>query len=156
MPDAFDELEARFGGPSDDGFGSAVFRRPAPPGSDLEALARDVYRDFVGELWTRFGAEAWTGAWSELAARSAAAEGSVLDLLGAIADPLGRSAADMLVNGGPDPEAAAKALADAFDREGISGLKVFRIGDGEAMSGVIVAGSDRDAGEAAFVAFLMD
>ena len=156
MPDTFNDLEVPFGGPSDDAFGSAVFRRPMPPGVDIESLARAVYRDFVGELWDRFGPDVWLGEWAELVARGAAAQGLVLDLLASISDPAGQSAADMLVNGAQDPDAAKTALVNAFDRTAVSELRAFRIGDGAAMSGLVIAGRDDETGEAAFVVFLMD
>lgn len=50
---------------------------------------------------------------------------------------------------GPPSEAA-------FDSPAVSELVVYNIGDGEAMSGLIVAGRRSATGEAAFVTFLMD
>lgn len=150
------ELEAVFGGPSDHGFGSAVFRRPMPATGDLEELARGVYRDFVGELWDRFGADAWLGPWAELAQRARASDGAILAILDALADPLVRSAGDVLVNGGTDPDAARAALTRAFDIPVVSDLRVYATGDGGAMSGLLIAARNDTAAEAVFLVFLMD
>lgn len=149
------QLEIVFGGPNDEAFGSAVFRRALSAAEDLETPARAVYRDFVGELWDRYGAAAWLGAWSLAAARAAPAAGSIVGILEALEDPQTRSAADMLVNGGADPDAARAALVAAFDREAVDELKVFSLGDGGAMSGLMIAARDRD-GAAVFLVFLMD
>lgn len=149
------DLEVVFGGPSDDGFGSAVFRRSIPAGDDLEQSAKSVYRDFAGEMWDRFGAAAWLGTWAELSARSHPSDGPVLDLLGSLEDPLALSSADVLVNGGSDPEAARRALVGVFDREQVSDLRIYRIGDGDAMSGLLIAALD-SAAAAVFLVFMMD
>ncbi len=150
------QLEAVFGGPSDDAFGSAVFRRDMPGNTMLETVAREVYRDFVGELWERYGADAWLATWSLAAARNRDTARSVIDLLESLEDPLTRSAADMLVNANPDPDAARNALVDSFDHESISELEIYSIGDGEAMSGLLIAAHIRDTSEATFLVFLMD
>lgn len=156
MSERGEHLETVFGGPSDDAFGSAVFRRALPGDAALEPLAREIYRDFVGELWDRLGADAWLAPWSLAAARAQGSAQSVVDLLDTLEDLATRSAADMLVNANPDPEAAPDALREAFDHDGISELKVFTIGDGEAMSGLLIAAQDRETSEAIVLVFLMD
>lgn len=156
MSDTADRLEDVFGAESDDAFGSAVFRRAVPPGGDLASLAREVYREFVGEVWAQFGADAWLGTWSELASRDEPDGPGVLKLLEGLDDPLTRSAADVLVTGSVDADAARQALEAAFDRPGLSALKVFRIGDGDAMSGLMIAARDGETSAATFLLFLMD
>lgn len=156
MADRTDGLEDAFGAESDDAFGSAVFRRDLPPGDDLEALAREVYRDFTGELWDRFGAAAWLGTWSRVASRDGPDRTPVLHILTALTEPEVRSAADMLTAGHPDPDAAGRALAAAFDAPGVSELKLYRIGDGGAMSGVLIAAREDARNAAVFLVFLMD
>lgn len=156
MPDKYQNLEDQFGGPSDEAFGSAVFRRSVAAGHDLESEARDVYHDFVGELWERWGAATWLGPWKQLAARDSKQGGSILSLLQAISDPGARSAADQLLEGGEHAVTASTTLMEAFDHDAISELKVFEIGDGDAMSGLIIAGYDADLMEDIFLIFLMD
>ncbi|MEZ5766730.1 MAG: hypothetical protein R3D80_03035 [Paracoccaceae bacterium] len=107
-------------------------------------------------LWDRLGADAWLAPWSLAAARAQGSAQSVVDLLDTLEDLATRSAADMLVNANPDPEAAPDALREAFDHDGISELKVFTIGDGEAMSGLLIAAQDRETSEAIVLVFLMD
>lgn len=150
------QLEAAFGGPSDDGFGSSVFRRSLGPGSELESIALDVYRYFVGVLWDRYGEDAWLAQWGEMDAQTAGGQASILDRLSSLPDPLVRSVADMLVNGGEDADSRQAALKTAFDKDQFSESRIYRIGDGEAMSGLIIAGANPKTVEAVFVAILMD
>jgi hypothetical protein len=53
-------------------------------------------------------------------------------------------------------EAARQALAAAYDDAAVTGLAVYTVGDGEAMSGLLVAGRRGETGEATFLVFLMD
>ena len=79
-----------------------------------------------------------------------------LDVLQTISDEPTRSAADLFVNGAPDPAAARAALSGAFDRPVITDLQIYSIGDGEAMSGLLVAARDTEIGKAILVSFLVD
>lgn len=158
MTDDAAGLEAVFGGPSDDAFGSAVFRREATPETDMEQAAQEVYRDFLGESWQRGGAGTWMATWRTLAERTVAdgAGRPVLDMLTGLPGPEASSSADVLLNGGSDPEAARRALAAAFDSPTVAELRIHAIGDGAALSGLLLAGRDGQRGEAVFVVFLMD
>ena len=53
-------------------------------------------------------------------------------------------------------ETARAALSAAFDDPAVSELRAFNLGDGEAMSGLLVAGRRGASGEATFLVFLMD
>ena len=64
------ELEAAFGAPSQAGFGSAVFYEAAIAAVDLEQVAQEKYRYFVGDLWERFGEAVWLSTWRLLYTRS--------------------------------------------------------------------------------------
>ena len=55
------ELEASYGAPSQAGFGNAVFYEKKAAADDLEKMAHEKYRYFVGDLWERFGEDAWMG-----------------------------------------------------------------------------------------------
>jgi hypothetical protein len=46
-------------------------------------------------------------------------------------------------------------LSRAFDSEGVKELRIFSLGDGEAMSGFLIAAEIADLGRL-FLAFLMD
>jgi hypothetical protein len=58
-------LEAAYGAPSQEGFGSAVFYEKLKAGDDLTDAALAKYKYFVGDLWERYCAEAWMGPWKE-------------------------------------------------------------------------------------------
>jgi len=50
-PDSVSRLEAAYGGPSEGGFGSAVFHETLQDTDDLTQAALSTYRTFVGKLW---------------------------------------------------------------------------------------------------------
>jgi hypothetical protein len=149
------ELQSVFGGPSSSGFGSAVFVESVAADGDLEKAALGVYRRFVGQLWERWGEAAWMGPWKQAFARTSPGRGDIVAELRSVSDPVVSSAAGMLLDAGQDPAAARSALAGAFDLVDVGDLRIFTIGDGEAMSGLLIAGR-RERGDATFLAFLMD
>lgn len=147
-------LQAVFGPPSAAGFGSAVFYLPAD-GAALETTARQVYERFCGERWGELGAEQWLGVWRLLYDRPAGQPGAVLQEIPALADPESRSAALMLWEGGPEPTAARAALQTAFDSSAVAQFRIYKIGDGEAMSGAILA-AETTQGEQVCLVILLD
>ncbi len=56
---------------------------------------------------------------------------------------------------GADDSLADAALAAAFDDPAVTELRVFNLGDGGAMSGILVA-ARRATGDATFLVFLLD
>ena len=62
----------------------------------------------------------------------------------------------MLLENVDGAEQARAALAAAYDDPAVTELRVFNLGDGGAMSGLLVAGRRTATGEAAFLVFLMD
>lgn len=150
------ELERVFGPPSTSGFGSAAFRVPLPAAEDLESVARSTYRSFVGPLWDRWGEEAWMGPWAEVYVRPEGGEPDVLAELGSLHDPRVASSVSILWEGAEDPAAASKALRAAFDDDGVTRFALYSIGDGAAMSGLLLAGARAAEGEAVILTLLMD
>lgn len=148
-------LRAVYGMPCRAGMGSAVFFEKLNAGDDLGRAAIAKYKDFVGGLWERYGEKAWMGPWKEVHVRAAGSRPDILAELGGITDPDAAPSAPMLFDGVRDEEAARAALVAAFDDPAVTELRVFNLGDGGAMSGILVAGR-RAAGEAVFVVFLMD
>ncbi len=144
-------LETVFGGESSSGFGSAVFRRAS--GDPVEHFAREVYRSFVGESWDRFGEAAWLGPWLQVL--SSPQIGGIVSSLRAIQDPAARSSAEVFLEACSDPTAAEAALTSTFDDPAASERAVFRIGDGAALSGILLAARTSEDGLVAVV-FLMD
>lgn len=148
-------LEAAYGAPSQAGFGSAVFYSDTAPEKDLEQAALEYYQYFVGDLWERWGEDAWMGPWKEVYSRKARTKGDIVAELKGINDFDARGSVPMILEVVQDADAARKALSDAYDDPVVTELRVFNLGDGGAMSGVLVAGR-RKAGEATFLVFLMD
>ena len=158
-------LEAAYGAASQAGFGSAVFYAPmiAAPEEDagaLERMALDKYRYFVGGLWERYGEDAWMGPWRQVYARTeavvAAARDIVAELRG-ITTPLAAAmAVPQILDDMDGAERGRAALSAAYDDPAVTELRVFALGDGEAMSGLLVAGRRAVTGDATFLVFLMD
>ncbi len=154
-PDYILALEKTYGPPSQEGFGAAVFFEQIEEDGDLEELARKYYQYFVGELWERWGEEAWMVPWKEVYTRKAGAKHDIVKELQGIDDRDAVNSVPLVLEVIEDPQAAKKALAGAYDDPEVADLRVYTIGDGEAMSGLIVAGL-RENGEATFLAVLMD
>jgi hypothetical protein len=155
-PDAVSRLEAAYGGPSQGGFGSAVFHGPLGDTDDLTKAALSTYKTFVGTLWERYGEQAWMGPWKEVYTRPTGVKPDIAAELRGIADPDARLSAPMILDTIEDAEAARAALSAVFDDPAVTELRVFNLGDGGAMSGVLVAGRHGASGAATFLVFLMD
>ena len=154
--DPAQRLEQAYGPPSQSGFGSAVFRDALPPDTGLAEAALATYRRFVGPNWDRFGEQAWLSAWREVHARAAGSPRNIVAELQAITDADARRSVPLLVEAPEDAVAARAALSAAFDDAAVTELKVFTVGDGEAMSGLLVAGRRAQARDAICVIVLMD
>lgn len=155
QPDVVAALEAVFGPPSQAGFGSAVFFDPLAPGVDLEQAALARYQFFVGDLWERYGADAWMGPWQRVYSRPAGAARDIVAELRALANRDAAMSASVLLDSVEAPEQAQAALAAAFDDLAVAELTVYTLGDGGAMAGLLVAGLRQDRG-AIFLVFLLD
>lgn len=147
------QLEAVYGSPSQAGFGSAVFYIPADSTSELDAVAIECYRYFVGDLWDRFGETAWMQPWKVVYQRLAATQPAIVAELHAIADSTIQLSVPLLLETG-DAAIAGQALADAYDDPTVEQLAVYRLGDGGAMSGLLVAG--QRPGEITILVLLLD
>jgi hypothetical protein len=154
-PAAVDALEAAFGPPSQAGFGSAVFYDTLAPDVDLEQAARARYQFFAGDLWVRYGADAWLGPWQRVYTRPPAVPGAIVAELRTLADRDAARSASVLLEGVDAPERAQAVLAAAFDDPAVTELAIFTLGDGGAMAGLLVAGQRQDRG-AVFLVFLLD
>lgn len=154
-PAAVAALEPVFGGPSEAGFGSAVFWEPRDE-DGLEGVGRRVYERFVGRNWERFGADTWMATFARVHRRDPDGARDVVAELGAIEDAGARRAVRVFLDGLEDPAAGAAALHAAFDADDVSELEVYRIGDGEALSGLLLVGAATAPEGVCVVAFLMD
>jgi hypothetical protein len=153
-PDYVAELERIYGAPRDSGFGSAVFYEPSTSEGDLEAIALKYYRYFLGDLWSRFGEAVWMNHWQRVYRRGLDDKPDIVAVLRAIAAPDVRSSVPLLLET-DEAETSRQALAIAFDDAKVKELEIYKIGDGEAMSGLLVAGQ-RHTREKIFLVLLMD
>lgn len=155
-PEALANLEAAYGGPSQTGFGSAVFSDRVLDTDTLEQKALERYRYFVGDLWGRFGEAAWMAPWREVYERADAGKRDIVAELRGIQDPDAARSVPMILEAIEDAEKARAALAAAYDDPAVTELRVFNLGDGGAMSGLLIAGRRPGAGDAILLVFLMD
>jgi hypothetical protein len=155
-PDYVTALEAAYGAPSQAGFGSAVFYEPVKTADGLDQAALAKYRFFVGDLWERYGEAAWMGPWKRAYTRPAGGTPDIVAELRGMDDRQARLSASMVLDEVEDAETARAALAAAFNDPAVSELAVYTLGDGAAMSGVLVAGRRGESSEATFLVFLLD
>jgi hypothetical protein len=148
-------LQALYGPPSQAGFGSAVFCDRVERAEDLEAAALKHYRYFLGTAWEQFGEEAWRGPWQRVYQRQAADRRDIVTELRSITDPAAQSSATMLLDAIADPDAGRQALAAVYDDADMETLVVYTLGDGAALSGLLITGRDR-RGETTLLVFLLD
>jgi hypothetical protein len=149
-------LQAIYGQPSQKGFGSAVFDEQIELGTELESIALRYYQYFVGKLWEQFGSEAWMGAWKRVYVRPQGIQPDIVAELRAIGD---RDAAQfvpiLLLDETEDQAKAQQALATVYDRPQVRNLSVYTIGDGAAMSGLLLLGR-QITGETTILISLLD
>lgn len=154
-PEAVSALETAYGAPSQAGFGSAVFYEPLPESADLAQAALAKYRFFVGDAWERFGEDAWMGPWQQVYARPQGAALDIVTALRGIEDRDAASSAALILDDVDNAEGARAALAAVFDDPAVTEVAAYRLGDGAAMSGLLVAGRLQDQ-NAVYLVFLLD
>jgi hypothetical protein len=155
-PDYVSALEKIFGAPNQNAFGSSVFFVPAAEQStSLEADGFAKYKFFVGEVWERLGEENWKNGWSMVYARDVQASPDIVAELRSLPDRLARQSAEMLLDNLEDPEVAIGTLRDAFDNSMVNELRIFNIGDTNAMSGIMIGARHTGTGSV-FLTLLMD
>jgi hypothetical protein len=148
-------LQAVFGPPSQTGFGSAVFTERAERPQDLEAAARRCYRQFLGKQWAKAGESVWMAPWRRVYARPPGLRADIVSELRGIQNPAARSAIATMLDGHDKPDAATQALSGVYDVAEMESVEVYTLGDGEALSGVLIAGRT-SSGSATLLVFLMD
>ena len=150
------KLEKIFGGPSQNAFGSAVFFDPdGEPPANLESPALAWYQHFAGKSWEQFGPDNWLANWRLVLARDKGQSKNIVAELQTIGDQQAMLSASMLVENHEDPKLAKLALTQGFDDPSIEDLRAYRIGDGQAMSGILIAARCQRVGSV-YLVFLMD
>lgn len=155
-PSSVTDLEASYGAPSQSGFGSAVFYEKQVAADDLEKMALEKYRYFVGDLWERYSEDAWMGPWKEVYARQTGGKHDIISELRGISDPDAAISVPMILDNIEGAEKARAALSAVYDNPMMTDLRVFNLGDGGAMSGLLIASRNNETGEAIFLVFLLD
>ena len=155
QPESIEKLTAVYGGPSQSAFGSAVFHEKLQDG-DLVQAALAKYREFVGKLWDQYGEKAWTEPWKQVHVRDPGKPADIVSELRQITDRDALLSVSMLLDTIENEDTAKATLSGVYDAPAVNELRVFAIGDGEAMSGILIAALCSDSGEATFLVFLMD
>jgi hypothetical protein len=148
-------LETVYGPPSQNAFGTAVFYEKKIIGN-LTEFSLEKYRYFVGKLWNRYGEDAWMGTWKEVYRRKQNIKSNIVNELKSITDRDALGSVSIFLDGIENPEDARKALAVAFDDPAVTELIVHNIGDGAAISGLLITAVRKKTDDATFVIFLMD
>ena len=156
QPAAVAALQAAYGPPSQAGFGSAVFHAPSPADAPLEQAALAKYRYFVGDQWERFGERAWMGPWRAVYTRPPSAKRDIVAELRAITDRDARQSVEMLLDNVDEADQARAALSVVYDDPAAAELTVYTIGDGDALSGLVIAGCQEETGNDTILVFLFD
>ncbi len=121
-PNAVANLEAVYGAPSQAAFGSAVFSEKLTATDNLAQAALAKYRYFVGDLWERYGEQAWMGPWREVYTRKAGADRDIAAELRAIDDADGSSVR------AHDPGYRQWCAVGGLRRSGVDGVAGFQPG----------------------------
>lgn len=153
---AFANLTAVYGGPSSNGFGSAVFAERIGPDDGFERVSLRIYKRFAGQAWERFGEEAWLKTWREVYAGETGGQRDIIGGLRSIKDRETASAVEMILDTVEDADAGRSAVSGVFNDPLIDELRVYKLGDGAAMSGLLISANSRQSEEAVFLIFLMD
>ena len=154
-PDYVVSLEGSYGAPSQSGWGSAVFFEHVKDGEDLEKAALEKYQYFVGELWDRFGEDAWMSAWKQVYTRPSNSKPDIVAELKNIADFEASQSVPMILDVIQNADQARATLALVYDHKDVVDLMVYNLGDGGAMLGLSVVGR-RKNGETTFLLFIYD
>lgn len=155
IPQYVRDLMDFYSPPRQDARGVAIFYEHIQPGSDLEAVARHHYRYFVGEQWER-RPEAWMRPWKLIYRRARDIDPCFVAEITAAATLAGEKHQNLFpkflkINPG-DYVRAYTVLKAAFDSPEVEDFRVYSIGDGEVLEGLLAI-SPRRNGETVIFAF---
>ncbi len=153
---AFLTLQKIYGGPDVHGMGSSVTHVVLGPEERLEDVARKRYQAFCGEIWERFGPENWLGQWAEVYRRPTGQAGNIIEELKGLSEHPDNLSASMILDNIDEAEAGHAALAEVFNDPAMEQLCIYRLGDGDAYSGLLIAGQRGGGEPATLLTFLMD
>lgn len=104
----------------------------------------------MGSLWQNR-----LGPWKQVYTRHPGDKADIVAEMGAIADPQAELSVPLLLNPNGEGDSAQKALSTVYDDADVTGLNLYTLGDGAALSGLLVAGR-RTTGGTTFLVFLVD
>jgi hypothetical protein len=133
-------LEKVYGKPVSTGFGSAVFYDESKQNASLASIALNVYKLFMGEKWNAETESTWMSAWKKVYERSPGNAADILSELNNVKDADAKRSVPLLTELVENAEDGQHALAAAFNHADISQVQVYSVGDGEAMSGLLLCG----------------
>jgi hypothetical protein len=151
-PQYVTNLETIYGGPIESIPGSAVFYEVLKPEDDLSQAALKKYKRFIGQKSRR---KAYRDSWKMVYGRSMDAPRAIISELRSLNDSEARLSASLILDNIDEAEAGQRALVATFDDPKIIELTIHKMGDGEAISGLVIAGR-RANGEATFLVSISD
>lgn len=135
-------LENAFGKASNTGFGSTtLYSFPATAlAPELQSL--DHYKRFLGAKWldTPDQTNRWLKPWKQVYVRPVGSPADIINELKQLQDADIKPSIGLLIEFPEQVEQAKIALTNAFNDQNIHHLAIYNLGDGEAMSGIMVTG----------------
>jgi hypothetical protein len=148
-------LESKFGKPNNNGFGSSVFYELSRDEMKLDEIALEDYKLFMGEKWTDNSSIDWMGGWKKVYDRQTNGAGNIIDILSGIHDPEVHPFVSLLLEGPESATETHQPLMDAFNHPDIDNVGIYKVGDGDAFGGLMIAAKYNN-GEVCTVITLMD
>ncbi len=149
MPKYVRDLIALYG-PDREGLQKvAVFYEKIDPETNLERVALRYYRQYVGVYWERFGERNWMAAWELLYARPPGNKGDIVNEFKAVNDIYDILLMRLQLDS-ENWETAEQTLTTAYDHRDVIDLRIYQVGDTEAIVGRAIVGC-RSNGETTIV-----
>ncbi|MGC9524506.1 MAG: hypothetical protein ACP5D7_03095 [Limnospira sp.] len=156
IPQYAQDLMDFYSPPRQDARGVGIFYEQIQPEADLEKMARHHYQYFVGEQWDRHS-DAWMRPWKLIYQRARDIDPCFVAEITAAATLAGEKHQNLFskfLNINPDDYVQAyTVLQTAFDSPEVEDFRVYTIGDGEVVEGLLAI-SHRRNGETVIFAFL--
>lgn len=128
-----------YGKPSSAGFGSAVFYNTLK-NNNLESEALNNYKAFMGGQWNADTESRWKRTWKKCFERPKGTTPDILTELNNIKDPDAKRSVPLLTELIENADQGKLALAAVFNHAEMTKVEVYTVGDGEALSGLLLCG----------------
>lgn len=139
-------LEKMFGGVSHEGAGSSVYPISKEDVGPIDSVAWAKFKAYLGPKYTDASAPYWKKGWEKVYVRKVHPDSSsnINTELSRHKDPRVKASVPLLLEFVQPVVKARQALAGVYNRKDIKELAIFVIGDGEAYSGLLIAGRYKD------------